>query len=115
VTVQLQITFRHMTPSPVLEERVRARVAKLETYMPRLVACHVVVDAASAHHASGGHFHVRIDLTVPGHELVVGRDADERISSEDAYAAIEHAFDVAQRLLEDRVRRDRGDVKRHSR
>jgi ribosome-associated translation inhibitor RaiA len=43
---------------------------------------------------------VRIDLKVPGKEIVVNRDHDE-----DIYVALRDAFDVARRQLEDHARR----------
>ncbi len=54
----------------------------------------------------GGAYKVRIDLTVPGDELVVSRQADE-----DLYVAIRDVFDAARRRLEDYSRRQRGSVK----
>jgi cold shock CspA family protein len=51
---------------------------------------------------------VRIDLIVPGDELVVDRQVDE-----DLYVAIRDAFHAARRKLEDYARRQRGAVKVH--
>jgi len=51
---------------------------------------------------------VRIDLTVPGDELVVDRQVDE-----DLYVAIRDAFHAARRRLEDHAHRQRGAVKVH--
>jgi cold shock CspA family protein len=53
---------------------------------------------------------VRIDLTVPGHELVV-----DRVENEDVHVALRDAFDDMKRRLEDVVRQRRGDEKQHAR
>jgi ribosome-associated translation inhibitor RaiA len=49
------------------------------------------------------------DITVPGGELVVKRQADPEL-----HTAIQRAFDAARRRLQDYVRRQRGDVKAHA-
>jgi hypothetical protein len=47
---------------------------------------------------------------VPGAEIAIDHQKHE-----DARVAVRHAFDAAQRRLEDEVRVQRGDVKLHSR
>lgn len=110
-----QVTFRDMEPSAAVDEHVRRRAAKLLTFHDRLQSCRVVVEMPHGHHHKGKRFHVRIDLTMPGGELVVGRDPPENLQHEDAHACIEDAFDDAERVLEDFVRKQRGDVKPHER
>ena len=61
----------------------------------------------------GGVYHVRVDLTVPGREIVVSRDPAENHAHEDVYVAIRDAFDATRRQLEDHVREIRADVKHH--
>ena len=48
-----------------------------------------------------------------GSEIVVGRDPEAHHAHEDVYVAIRDAFDATRRLLEDHVRRGRGEVKLH--
>lgn len=110
-----QVTFREIAPSAALEGYVRQRADKLTGFHERLIGCHVVVEAAHRHHHKGKRYHVRIDLTVPGGEIVVRRDPPENVRHEDVHACIDDAFDDAQRRLEDWVRRQRGDVKTHAR
>jgi cold shock CspA family protein/ribosome-associated translation inhibitor RaiA len=111
--IPLQLTFKEIAHSDAVEALVRAHAAKLETFHPRITACRVVLDAAHRHRHKGRDYHVRIDITVPGAELVVGRDPPASTVHEDLNAAIDHAFDVAERLLDDHARRRRGDVKTH--
>lgn len=56
---------------------------------------------------------MRVDLTVPGEEIVVGRDCSEDHAHEDVYVAIRDAFDGARRLLQDHARKQRAAVKTH--
>jgi cold shock CspA family protein len=54
---------------------------------------------------------VRIDLAVPRDELVIGRNPPENPQHEDMHAAVDDAFDDAERVLEDYAQRLRGEVK----
>jgi hypothetical protein len=56
---------------------------------------------------------VTIRLTVPGEELVTGREHHLHPGHADPYVAVREAFHAARRELEDYVRRMRGDVKHH--
>jgi ribosomal subunit interface protein len=107
----LQITFHGVSPSEPIKSYVRTRVDKLERFSDRITGCHVTIETPHRHKRHGHHHLIRIDLVVPGDELVVARDPAERKDQEDLYASIDAAFDDAQRLLEDHVRTQRGDVK----
>jgi ribosome-associated translation inhibitor RaiA/cold shock CspA family protein len=110
----LQITFRHMATSPAVAARIRRRVAELERFYDRITSCRVVVECRHRRHQQGNLFGVRIDLTVPGREIVVGRDPAARHAHEDVHVAVRDAFDAARRLLEDHAREGRGAVKLHA-
>ena len=107
----LQITFRDMSPSPAITAHVEKRAAKLDTFFDRIVKCHVVVEAPHRHSRHGKRFHVRIDLHVPGRELIVSKNPED--AKEDAYAAIDDAFGDAERVLEDFATLHKVDTKQH--
>jgi ribosomal subunit interface protein len=96
----LQITFRGMNPSNALSEHIQDNAEKLERFFEGIVGCHVVVEEPHRHHHQGKHFHVRVDLHVPGKSIVVGREHGERQAHEDAYQAVNDAFDAARRQLQ---------------
>lgn len=104
----IQTTYRGMESSAALDDAVRARVAKLEQFHPRLTSCRVVIEQPAHHKRKGKEFVVHVDLTAPGGEIAVNRD-----HAEDVYVALRDAFDAARRKLEDFAREQRGDVKRH--
>ena len=108
----LQITFRNIDASPSVEERVRERARELEQFHDRILSCRVVIEAPNRRR-HGDLYHVRIDLKVPGREIVVKRDPPEHHAHEDIHVAVRDAFDAVRRQLEDHVRRRRGDVKIH--
>jgi len=104
----LQITFRDIPHSPAIEARIRKKAEKLESCYERIMGCRVVVETPQRHKHQGKLYQVRIDLTVPGAELVVNHNLNE-----DVYVALRDAFDAARRQLEDYARHQRGDVKTH--
>ncbi|MFZ1548756.1 MAG: HPF/RaiA family ribosome-associated protein [Candidatus Nitrotoga sp.] len=104
----LQITIRDIKPSEALEKRIRDKAQKLEEFCTHIMSCRVVVESPHKHHHQGKQFNVRIDIGVPGNELVVNRDHHE-----DVYVALRDAFDAAKRQLEDYARITRGDIKTH--
>ena len=108
----LQITFRNVDASPTVEAKVRERAHELEQFFDRIVSCRVVIEAPKRHRHGDLH-HVRVDLKIPGKEIVVKRDPAEHHAHEDIYVAIRDCFDAVRRQLEDHVRRQRGDVKAH--
>ncbi len=123
------ITFRGLDRSDALEADINRRIGKLPTYYPRIMGCRVLVEFVQRHHERGNHFHVRIDLTVPGDEIVVSHDANLHTSIQEreaaevpqrdepnperkhAAVAVREAFDLARRRLQDYARRQRGGVK----
>lgn len=107
----IQVTFRDMGHSDGIEGYIRERAAKLETFSARITDCRVVIEAPHKHQQTARHYRVRVDLAVPGAEVVVSHAPDEDATNEDAYAAVDEAFDRLGRRLEDHVRRQRGDVK----
>jgi len=109
----LQITFRNMAPSAAVEAHIRERADALERFFKRIIACRVVVEARARRHRKGKLYHLRIDLTVPGREIVVKRDPIEHHAHEDILVAVRDAFDATRRQLEDHARGLRGDVKAH--
>jgi ribosome-associated translation inhibitor RaiA len=80
--VPLQFTARDVSLSQAAAAEIRAKAANLGTYYDRLTRCRVVVEGPGRHHRQGP-YSVRIDLSVPGAELVVDRQTDE-----DLYVAI---------------------------
>jgi ribosome-associated translation inhibitor RaiA len=135
MTTPLQITFRNMTPSAAIEQHIREKAAKLQSFCERMTGCHVTVEAPHRHHHKGKAFHVRIDLSVPGTEIIINR-APKRLRSlkvgeteevvndvvenhrpskhgahEDMYVAIRDAFNAAGRKLQDHMRRRSGGVR----
>jgi cold shock CspA family protein len=87
------------------------RALWLERFCDTIISVCVVIEAPHKHHRNGHLYHVRIDLRVPGQQLVVSRDPKEHGAHKGVYIAIHDAFDEARRVLEDYVRKHRRDIK----
>jgi hypothetical protein len=125
----VQVSFRHLPVSPAVVERVTAEARKLRRYAEAILRCHAVVSAPHRRQRHDVRYAVHLEITLPGsiiavaHEPAVhgvastaGRLAkreDRRGAADDIYVVIHGAFDAARRRLQDRMRRRRGDVKRH--
>jgi cold shock CspA family protein len=109
----LQVAFHNMRHSDQVVRAIEAHVAHLETFYDRITTCRVVVDMPHKHHESGNLYQVRIDLTVPGREIVVNRESSQQTQFKDLDAALGHAFDVAARQLEEFARQRNAKVKHH--
>ena len=96
----LEITFRNVARTPEIEERIRAKAAKLDRFYDRITGCRVVVEAPHQHHNKGNVFHVRIEVSVPGDELIVNRDPEKNRQHEDLGIALRDAFAAAQRQVQ---------------
>lgn len=104
----LQITARNIELTDAIRSEIEKKMDKLERVYDRIVRCRVVVESPHRHSHDGKLYNVRIDLGVPGNEMVIKREPNE-----DLYVAIRDSFDAARRKLEDFVARQRGDVKHH--
>jgi ribosome-associated translation inhibitor RaiA len=98
----LTITALDLTLTESLDAAIREKAGKLERFYDRLIGCHVRVKGPGRHHRHGGPFEVRIDLSVPGSELVVDHQPHEDLS-----VAIREAFAAARRRLDEHARLQR--------
>ncbi|HXU72300.1 MAG TPA: HPF/RaiA family ribosome-associated protein [Polyangia bacterium] len=110
----VQITYHGLAPSDALTALIHARAAQLERVSERIHSLRVLVDAPHHHHRQGNHYRVRIEVGVPGGEVVVGHDVDERDADEDAYRAVRRAFDAIRRRLTTTQARTRGRQRAHA-
>lgn len=104
--IPIQITVRDMVRSEGLDEHISAKAAKLEQYFSPITSCRVVIEAPHKHSHQGRQYVVRLDITVPGQEIVVNHEHDE-----DVFVALRDAFDAAKRRLEDYARIRRGETR----
>ncbi|HUY91324.1 MAG TPA: HPF/RaiA family ribosome-associated protein [Pirellulales bacterium] len=107
----VQISFHNLPHSDEIEDIVYENAARLDSFCEQIMSCRVVVDVPHLHRRQGNLYQVRIDITVPGEEIAVNREAGQHTAYKDLRVAIDDAFNTAARLLEDYARRHRQDVK----
>ncbi len=108
MTFPIQITFHHMDRSPMLEQAITEKAAKLGKFHPAITQLHVAVTSETRHSATARVYNVRLDVHVKGKEYAITRHADE-----DAFIAARDAFDAARRVLDEDIDTRRGFVKQH--
>jgi len=101
------VVFRGVQHSDEVEAHCIAEAQKLEQFYDRITGCRIIVARPHRRHRGGNLYGVRIDLTVPGGEIVVDREPPVHHQNEELSSAIRDAFDRARRRLEDFVRRRR--------
>lgn len=109
--MDMQVSFHDVAHSDTLEAYAREHGAKLERIAERAVGCRVTIEAPHRHQHLGKHFRVSVDLAMPGGHVVASHAGDIDTGNEDAYAAIDQAFDRAKRRLEEYVRRQKGELR----
>lgn len=125
----LQTTFRNLDHSEALVARIQEEADKLDQCFDRITSCRVMVETPHRHHRRGDSFHIRIEVRVPGKELVVSHDSSSRAAGhdeaeqgerpeagethKDVYVAIRDSFKAMRRQVEDYARTLRHEVKTH--
>ena len=104
--IPLKLSTRQIDLPPGLEQEIRDRAQKLERLLhSRLTSCRIAVEGPGNRHQTGGPYRVRLDITVPGSELVAAKEA------ETLNVAVQAAFQAAERQVEEYARLRRGEVK----
>jgi ribosome-associated translation inhibitor RaiA len=101
MNLPFELMQKDVTLTPAMVEEIRGRAEKLVRFHDRILRCRVTVEGSGKHHRQG-HYEVQIDLTVPGSELLVRKQAAANLE-----LALKHAFGAAGRRLEDQIRRRR--------
>lgn len=105
MAIPLDITFQNLEHSDAVEARIREKAARLERFYDRITSCRVVVEQVSRQRTKGKIYEVRVDVLIPGGEIVASRSPGDNNAHEDVYVAIRDSFDAAVRQLEDYTRR----------
>ena len=111
---QPQVSFDDIPSDGAVRDAVLRHIDELESTSDRITGCHVVVAQPHRHHRAGRLYSVRIDLIVPGAEIVVNRNHPLDHAHEDVFVALRDSFNAVRRQLEDHVRHLRGAEKPHT-
>lgn len=108
-----QIAFHGFEGAPSLRALIERKIADLERFNPRIVSCQVTVELPHHSKTRGNKWRVKIVVTLPGEDVFVTREASDFRRHEDPIPTVRDAFAQAKRQLQDRRRRQTGEIKRH--
>jgi cold shock CspA family protein len=112
MALPLQLTFHGLRHSDALEDYVKRKAEKLPRLSERITHCRVAIEVPHRRSRTTA-VRVRVALGVPPRdELVIDRHHKTQTQN-DAYAAIDVAFEDAVRALREETRVRRGAVKTH--
>lgn len=103
----IQISFRNVEPSEATEANIREHAERLGRFHRRIKRCRIVAEAPHRHHHKGKLWHFRIEVDLPGGEVVINHESHDKHEHEDFYVAARDAFKAAERKLEGRAKRQR--------
>lgn len=110
--VPLEVSYRNVVKTELLETLIREKAAKLNQVCEHLISCRVAVESPQKHEQSGRPFRARIVMRVPpGHELVVTRESAQKELNEPVDSLVRNAFDAARLQLKELVERQRQEVR----
>jgi len=105
----LQISAHGVELGSETESLIRQHAQKLDRYYGHIMGLRVTVEVPQRQMGEPIVYNAHIDVTIPGGEVVVKRQAHPEL-----HTAIQRAFDAARRRLQDYARRHRGAVKAHT-
>jgi len=112
--VPLEVSFRDVPKSPIIEGLIRQQAEKLEQVCDHIVSCRIAVEQPQEHQRMGNPFRVRLDVRVPpGHEIVVRREPTDGTLHDGLPAVIRQVFRSARRQLKELVQMQEGRTKSH--
>lgn len=104
----IQITARGFRLHSWWREKIQRKAEKLMEFCGWITHCRIVAESRHKHSHKARLYNVRIDLAIPHRLIVINREPEPTLN-----AAIDFAFDAAERRLEERVRVARHYVKTH--
>ena len=105
--VQPELAFRNVEPTDELKERILNGIDKLEEVYDHIITCRVMVEETNPGRKAGKLNHVRLDISVPNHDVIINRNPPEHPASQDLPQAVNEAFDKAWRKLRELKKQQR--------
>lgn len=108
----VRISFQGSTPSEALSNLISEHLETLERLHGRLTSCQVVVQVPDRHHRTSNLYSVNIHLVLPGNIYInVDHTPQDDSRFSDPVFAVNDAFRRAKRLIKEKARKQRGEVK----
>jgi cold shock CspA family protein/ribosome-associated translation inhibitor RaiA len=110
--VPLEISFRNIDNTDLIEDLVRRKVTKLEAVAGRLTSCRVAIEMPHRHKQTGNPYRVRVEVNLPGvKSMTIKREAGDDPQHESLEALVREVFESARRRVREVVEQQHGSVK----
>jgi putative sigma-54 modulation protein len=98
----LEIAFKGLERSRAVEAKIAERAVRLEKHFDRMTHIRAVVSAPNRLAHKSKQFEVKLEIGIPGAgPLVIAEAPEGNDARSDLLLAIRHAFDAAERRLDD--------------
>ena len=93
------VAFRHIDPSPAVEELLSRRIAALSRIERHVIGCAVSVETPPGRRLRGRLVSVHVEIEVAEPDLSVSREIARGGAADDVALAVNRAFAAAERML----------------
>ena len=90
-----------------LEAYVEEKLEKLTPLSDRILSARVTIELPHHHKRKGAHYHVTVELSLPGAELIASRNREDEPGHETMHLALRDAFAAIRRQLLEYVEKRR--------
>ena len=90
-----------------LEAYIEEKLEKLATLSDRILSARVTIELPHHHKRKGAHYHVTVELALPGAELIASRNREQEPGHETMHMAVRDAFSASRRQLLEYVEKRR--------
>jgi cold shock CspA family protein/ribosome-associated translation inhibitor RaiA len=109
----LEVHYRNVNKTLSIEALIQEKVDKLQQVFSDIMSCRVSIERPQQHQQVGNPYRVRLDLKIPGGEIVAVRESSKGDMHDPLPKVIRDAFTAARRQLKERGRQMRGEIKVH--
>ena len=101
MTTEVEVHFHGIEKSDAIEQRIRAKVAKLQRHFERMTSCRVGIEAPQRTPQRPKVYQIKIEIGVPRRKaIVVSHEHIGGHANEELGLAIRDAFDAALRKVD---------------
>jgi len=101
MTTLVEVHFHGIEKSDAVEQRVRDKVAKLQSHFERMTSCRVGIEATQRTPQKPKVYQIKIEIGMPRRKaIVVTHDRIGSHANEELGLAIRDAFEVARRKVD---------------
>lgn len=112
--VPLEIAYKDVDKTQILEDVIDRQVDRLEKAVDGIISCRIALERPHKHPDQGSGYRVLVIVRLPpNHEVVVKRESTQGELHDALPAIVKEAFEAATRQCREIRRQQQGEVKRH--